>query len=161
MPAAICLRGVQKSVFIFLLVATALGVSIVVVIVIVLLDLGRPCVVLAIVAAHVVGVHFFGFVGEDAFFEELEHIVAGDGGRHAKEEAAIVVSIARPQGVVKDGIQDQDSNTNRPLAEIAFRSVTIFESGAITVIVADFLLLGTFLDAFRVPRRDRYESCEP
>ena len=90
--ALVCLCGVQERVFVFFLVAAALGVAVVVVRV-VGFDLGGPGVVFAVVAAGVVGVLLLGVVWEDAFANELVHVVSGDGGAQGKEDAGSLISL--------------------------------------------------------------------
>jgi hypothetical protein len=91
-PALVCLCGVQERVFVFFLVATALGVAVVVVR-FVGFDFGGPGVVFAVVAAGVVRVLLLGVVGEDAFANELVHVVSGDSGAQGKEDAEYLISL--------------------------------------------------------------------
>jgi hypothetical protein len=52
-------------------------------------DFGGPGVVFCGFAADVVRVRLFGFVGEDAFSEELVEVVSRDSGGDAEEDAAL------------------------------------------------------------------------
>lgn len=111
-------------------------------------DLGGPGVVFAVVAACVVGVLFFGVVGQDTFAEELEHVVARNG-RGEGEEDAIggSVSFAVLCGTSVECLQDHNANTDRAFADVAHGFTAVLECSTVALIRRDLLLLGTFLNA--------------
>lgn len=88
MSALVCLSRVQERVLVLFLVAAAFGMSIVVV-GIMCLDLGRPGIVFAVIAAGVIGILLLGVVGKDAFAEKLVHVVSGDSAAQGEEDTGM------------------------------------------------------------------------
>jgi hypothetical protein len=85
---------VQQGVLVVVLVAAMVGVAVVVVVggAVCGLDVGAPGVVLGRLAADVVRVRGGGFVGQDAFAQELGEVVAGYGGGEGEDDTNQIMS---------------------------------------------------------------------
>jgi hypothetical protein len=124
-------------------------------------DLGGPGVVFCGFAANVVRIRLFGFVGEDAFAEELVEVVSRDSGGDAEEDAALHCQHCLCLVCGLDDLQHHDTYAHARLADVALALAAPLEGGAVALVIGDFPVLRTLLDAAAVPHGHGNEGGKP